>query len=339
VAVGNSALLSNTANQNVAVGYHALFLNTTGTQNTVIGTNTMPNNTTGSNNTANGANALGNNVGGLNNTASGVNALIGNVSGNNNVAVGVNSLVANVTGSGNVALGAGALANSTVSSNTAVGLNALSSATTGSANTSIGVNAGNAITTGTNNVMVGTVVGSALTTGSNNIYIDGNSLAGANESNTIRIGNTHTRCFIKGISGVVTALPAVTVLVDANGQLGTVSSSARFKSNIADMADSSSFIYDLRPVTFTYNADADQHAQVGLIAEEVEKVAPEMVIYDEEGLPFTVRYEMLSPLLLNEVQKLERKVAAMDELASKVEFLEKAFANLKKQVAKFSKRS
>ena len=331
---GASALISNTTGDfNTAIGSQALFFNTTGEFNTAVGRNALFFNTGGTFNTAVGRTALQLNTIGDFNTAVGFQALVFNTTGTHNTAVGANAMNQNITGSNSVAMGYGAFSsgddnviigfdagfngaqnvgigssslfncgsdhnvaigfNSMINSlsangdNTAVGYQALMNAQ-GASNIAIGSNAGN---------------GSTLSSSNNNIYIANN---GANESGFIRIGTpvTHTRCFIQGISGVTTGLPAVGVLVDANGQLGTISSSQRFKHNIADMADQSADILNLRPVTFAYNSDATETTQYGLIAEEVAQVFPALVVKDAEGIPYTVQYHVLPVLLLNEVQKL-----------------------------------
>jgi hypothetical protein len=160
--------------------------------------------------------------------------------------------------------------------------------------------------------MVGSGVAASTVAGSNNIYIDGNGLNPADESDTIRIGNTQTLCFIQGIFGAATGV-AIPVIVDAAGQLGTVISSKRFKHAIADMNDVSSSVLDLNPVTFVYNQDASDTMQFGLIAEEVDEVFPALVIKDADGLPFTVRYDVLPVLLLNEMKKQRSVINEMQE--------------------------
>jgi Chaperone of endosialidase len=141
-----------------------------------------------------------------------------------------------------------------------------------------------------------------LATSDNNIYIANN---GTDESGAIRVGTlgTHTTCFIQGINGVTTGLAAIPVLVDGNGQLGTVSSSIRFKHDIAEMGDDSEIIYQLNPVTFVFNNDSSETKQYGLIAEEVEQVFPAIVVRDPNGNPVTIQYQVLPVLLLNELIK------------------------------------
>jgi hypothetical protein len=211
--------------------------------------------------------------------------------------VGVNTLTANVTGADD---------------NTAAGEGALQSNTIGVENTAFGFSAGSSITTGSNNSILGYSVGTSTTAGSNNIYIDGNSLAPADESDTIRIGNTQTRCFVQGIRGITTGVAdAIPVVIDSAGQVGTISSSKRFKHNIQEMEKESSSVLALRPVTFAYNQDAANARQYGLVAEEVNEIMPNLVIKDKDGLPLTVRYEALSVLLLNEMKKQKKTLGAM----------------------------
>jgi hypothetical protein len=201
--------------------------------------------------------------------------------------------------------------------NTASGAGTLVSNTTGSRNTATGHLALSANTTGNNNTAVGNGAGSSATTGSNNIYIGHNGFAA--EGSTIRIGTggTQTKTFIAGISGVTTGLGgAKAVVIDSNGQLGTVSSSRRFKEDIRDMGEASQRLLRLRPVAFRYRqpyADGSKPLQYGLIAEEVAEVLPELVAYGRDGQPETVMYHILPAMLLNEVQQQHRQIEAQQE--------------------------
>jgi hypothetical protein len=198
--------------------------------------------------------------------------------------------------------------------NTGIGWSALGGNTEGSYNVAVGYQAMSHCVTGTNNIAVGLYAGDSLNLSeSNNIYIGNSGFAG--ESDAIRIGTSpvQTTCFIQGIDGATTGLPGTTVVVDGNGQLGTISSTRRVKHNIADMNDVSAAIYNLRPVTFAYNSDVSETEQYGLIAEEVDEVFPGIVIRDADGVPATVQYHILPVLLLNEVQKLCAKVENMNE--------------------------
>jgi hypothetical protein len=248
-------------------------------------------------NTFFGTNAGNFTMAGNSNTASGFQALSNNAAGNANTAIGTNALVLNTTGNSNTASGAGALLNNTTGGgNTASGYRALI-ANTGSNNTGIGINAGSILTTGSNNIDIGHAGVAA-------------------EANTIRIGisGTQTRAFIAGISGVTTGSAAVAVVVDANGQLGTVSSSRRYKFEIDDMAEASAGLMRLRPVTFRYLVHGDSAPlQYGLIAEEVAEVYPELVARNKDGQVDTVMYQFLAPMLLNEVQKQQKSIAELHE--------------------------
>jgi hypothetical protein len=168
-------------------------------------------------------------------------------------------------------------------------------------------------TTGNNNIAVGYLAGSNLTTSDNNIDVGNNGVSG--ESNTIRIGTTGTRTatFIAGITGTTVA-GGVGVLIGSNGRLGTINSSARYKENIQPMDKASETILALKPVMFRYNEELDPEGipQFGLVAEEVEKVNPDLVARDEEGKPYTVRYEAVNAMLLNEFLKEHRRLEELE---------------------------
>jgi len=185
---------------------------------------------------------------------------------------------------------------------------ALSRNTTGYANTVSGTYALDSNTTGANNLAFGFGAGNDQTTGNDNIYLANSGVAA--ESGKIKIGTagTHTDAFIAGIVGNVVAGSAV--LVTASGELGVAASSLRFKHDVHDMGTASDRVMRLRPVTFEYRESVDGDVDgrhYGLIAEEVAEVAPELVVYDDDGQPFSVRYHLLAPLLLNEVQRQERR--------------------------------
>jgi hypothetical protein len=191
---------------------------------------------------------------------------------------------------------------------------ALASDTTGSLNTALGYESLGGITTGTTNVALGFTAGSALTTESNNIDIMNNGAGG--DSGVIRIGTNgyQVKTFIEGIRGVTTGVNnAIAVMIDSNGQLGTVSSSIRFKQDVHDMGGLSSRIYGLRPVTFRDKANPGGVPHVGLIAEEVEKVMPELAVRGKDGQIETVAYQDLTPMLLNELQKLKAENDAVKQ--------------------------
>ena len=349
--VGAGTLLVNTADENTATGAGALLSNTTGTENTATGTFSLFNNTTGSFNTATGSRVLLANTTGTENTANGTFALSANTDGGFNTAIGAFAL-ANNTGSENTAMGVNTLQSNTAGGNTAVGANALRDNTTGFQNTAVGHSAlfdntdgtfntaigasalvlntsdgntacGNVAlfnNTGSNNTALGNGAGTNLTTGSNNIDI-GYIVGGvAGESNTIRIGNSDiTNTFISGISGT-NSPGGVAVFCNSDGKLGVISSSARFKEDIKPMGKASEAILEFKPVSFRYKKEIDPHGipEFGLIAEEVEKVNPDLIIRDREGKPQTVRYEQINAMLLNEflkehqtVQELKKEVLSL----------------------------
>ena len=310
VANGAQALFYNTTGSfETATGFRALYSNTTGTNNTANGFGALNANTIGFENTATGYRALYQNTNGGSNTANGVQALFSNTTGDANTADGWHALSGNTTGMGNTAIGVNALVtNTTGGSNTAIGEAALFHNFTGMSNTAIGVNA-LSDTNGNNNVALGFDAGSSLSGGSNNIDIGAVGISG--ESNTIRLGRfgTHTRTFIVGISGS-TVPGGVPVIIDNLGHLGTINSSARYKEAIRPMDKASEAILALQPVTFRYKheLDPDGIPQFGLIAEEVEKVDPRLVARDDQDKPYTVRYEAVNAMLLNEFLKEHRKV-------------------------------
>ena len=274
-ATGAGTLLFNTADQNTAFGAAALLFNTTGASNTAVGTAALLDNTEGSFNTANGFIALSSNTDGALNTATGAAALFHNTVGNNNTANGFNALNNNIEGDANTAIGRDALF---------------------------------ANTAGSNNTALGAFAGSSLNGNSSNNIDIGNSGV-AFESDTIRLGSEfQTRTFIAAVRGVTTGIAdAVNVVIDSNGQLGTMSSSARFKKEIKPMNKASEAVLALQPVTFHYRTDKRDTPQFGLIAEEVAKVNPDLVVRDKNGEIYTVRYEAVNAMLLNEFLKEHRK--------------------------------
>ncbi len=313
-AIGFDALLNNTGDNNTAIGSQALLNNTSGAYNTATGLQALTSNTKGNFNTANGFHALFLNTTGANNTANGGEALFSNITGSDNTANGSGALFLNTTGSGNAATGVGALENNTTgASNTGIGEVALFYNTTGFLNAAIGFQALENNTTGKSNIALGASAGVNLTTGSNNIDVGNAGVAG--ESKTIRIGTTPTQknTFIAGISGVTVA-GGVGVIIDTNGHLGTVVSSERFKEAIKPMDKASETILALQPVTFRYKheLDPDGIPQFGLVAEQVAKVNPNLVARDDQGKPYTVRYEAVNAMLLNEFLKEHRKVEALE---------------------------
>jgi len=297
-------------NENTALGDDALVNNTSGSENTATGFQALFSNTIGNSNTAAGSQALFSNTSGGNNTANGREALFGNTTGNNNTATGLQALLSNTTGFSNTATGALALGfNLTGNSNTATGFSSLENNTVGSKNTAVGLSALQNNTTGSFNIALGFSAGTNVTTGKNNIDIGNAGVAG--ESRTIRVGTkpTHLNAYIAGISGV-TVPGGVGVIIDRDGHLGTVVSSARFKEKIQPMDKASEAVLALKPVTFRYKHGLDPAGipQFGLVAEQVEKVDPDLVARDDEGKPYTVRYEAVNAMLLNEFLKEHRKV-------------------------------
>ena len=318
-------------NNNTVLGDDALFSVTTGFDNTALGFEALFSLTTGSANTATGWTALQNNTTGFNNTANGSNSLARNTTGINNTATGEGALFLNTTGSQNTADGVFALGNNIdASQNTATGFEALIFNTTGASNTSVGYNSLLNNTTGSNNIAVGASAGINLTTGNFNIDIGNAGVAG--ESRAIRIGTTgtHTRTAIAGISGA-TVPDGVGVIVGANGKLGTVVSSVRFKDEIKPMDKTSEALLALKPVTFRYKHELDPKGipQFGLVAEDVEKVNPALVARDAEGKVFTVRYEAVNAMLLNEFLKEHKAFVAEQR---KVQEQGATIAHLQKQI-------
>jgi hypothetical protein len=314
MAIGTEALHNNTANANLAIGFRVLFFNTTGNNLTGVGAGALFQNTTGSSNTAVGAAALNSNTTGANNTAVGRQALFSNTTGYENTANGDYALHSNTTGFYNTANGFEALFSNTGSGNTANGYFALFSNTTGVGNTANGDQALFANTTGNINTASGYSALGSNTTGNENTALGQG--AGSNVTtadNVICIGavgaNVGNSCFIGNIWGVTTAInDAVPVLIDGLGQLGTVSSSRRFKKEIKLMDTASEAILALKPVTFQYKSDKTNRPEFGLIAEQVAEVNPDLVVRDKNGEIYTVRYEAVNAMLLNEFLKEHRKV-------------------------------
>ena len=329
---------------NTATGVYALTSNTTGNQNTATGFNALGSNTNADNNTATGVEALLFNITGNNNTATGVDALRNNEVGRNNTATGFNALSSNATGSFNTANGVNALFSNAGDKNTATGFGALLN-TTGSSNTAEGFRA-LANSTGSNNTALGSNAGINLKSGNDNIYVGAPGLSPV-ESDTIRIGQggVQKAAYIQGISGA-TVPSGLAVFVAGNGQLGTVQSSARFKEAIRPMDKASEAVLALKPVTFRYKQELDPDGipQFGLVAEQVEKVNPDLVVRDEDGKVSTVRYEAVNAMLLNEFLKEHRKVEEQgatiaqqkkdfaSELARQQKDFEEKFAQQQKQI-------
>jgi hypothetical protein len=289
------------ATRNTAIGDGALNTNATGMDNTALGFNALASSTAAGGNVAIGSRALFSlsSQGAGGNVAIGDRAMFSATSPSGNVAVGGNALQQNTSGSENVALGQYALRDNDLGlGNVAVGRLALSFLNGGAHR----------------NIALGYEAGINVLGGSDNILIGNTGVAG--DDSAIRIGSTQTRAFIAGIhGGTVDAMTALAVSVDADGRLGTMASSARFKTDITDVEAESRLLQRLRPVSFRYLPVEPVGAprQFGLIAEQVADVMPELVVNDADGQPYTVRYHLLPPLLLAEVQRLERERQAQED--------------------------
>jgi trimeric autotransporter adhesin len=325
--VGAGTLILNNADSNTAVGAAALLLNTTGTENTAVGTDALVHNDAAVDNTATGAFALFSHVSGNGNTADGWHALFSDATGQLNTAVGAAALAtenSGFNGSFNTAVGASALFFNTGGDNTAVGAGALQNNTTGTENLALGVSALVSNQSGNRNIALGSFAGSGLTMGSDNIYIGYNLGASAGESNA---------CYIKSIFGQ-TAAGGSAVFVDANNKLGTVTSSKRFKEDIQQIGTASEALFALKPITFHYKKEIDPagKSQFGLVAEDVEKVSPDLVVRDKEGKPYSVRYDQVNAILLNEFLKEHRAfIEEQHKVAQQQEEIDFLKAELKEQ--------
>ena len=280
---------------NAFFGYQAGYSNTLGFYNTFVGSGA-------------GYSNIGDSGGfGAYNTFIGESAGYSNTRGSSNTFVGYEAGQHNTSGRLNTFVGLGAGTNATGNENTFSGYGAGTNAT-GDENTFVGTGAGTS-TAGSNNIFLGIFAGGNNATGGNDIYIGNQGPASGTESNTIRIGDGEAAAYIDGVYGS-TSSSGIPVYVNSNGQLGTQTSSLRFKEQVQDMGDSTSALMKLRPVTFLYKPEYDKGErtlQYGLIAEEVAKVYPELVAYDNDGQPYSVRYQYLSTMLLNEVQKQYRR--------------------------------
>jgi hypothetical protein len=278
----------------VGVGYYSL-QNDTASLNSAMGTNAMFNTTSGANNSSFGADSMYSNTTGANNTAVGYQALFFNTTGKGNAAQGVNALYGNTTGIRNLGIGS----------------NALYTNTTGSYNIGLGFDAGYNVTTGSNNIEIGAE-------------------GAASDNNTIQIGvqGTQTNTKIAGIYG--TPVSGSAVYITASGQLGVQASSERYKTDIEPMAADTENLGKLRPVTFRYKTDPKAARQYGLIAEEVEKVYPELVIRDDKGQVQGVHYEELAPMLLGVVQ---RQQSELESLRARNNYQATAIAVMQRQIS------
>jgi hypothetical protein len=298
-AIGWYSLFSaTTASFNTGVGAGTLALNT-GDNNTSLGAGALTSNTFGNFNTATGAFALFSNTGTGGNTATGYNALFANTSGTENTATGIHALENNTIGMLNTATGTDALAgNGTGNNNTAAGGFALWDNTSGNNNTALGASALFNNMSGSNNIALGAAAGTGVSTANNVICIG---IPGANVSDSFYVANVFETSIDPD------NLP---VYIDFTGRLGTQSSSERFKKDVTPMEKASEAVLFLKPVTFHYKADARETPQFGLIAEEVAKVNAGLVVRDKEGKPYTVRYDAINAMLLNEFLKEHRAFVA-----------------------------
>ena len=292
---------------NTGVGVSALGVVTTGSDNTGVGYGALSNIVTSEANTAVGTDALALNTADAN-TALGHGAMLTNSIGTQDVATGVSALFSNTSGNNDTATGNFALFNNiTGSNNTALGYSALKNNLGGNGNIAIG------------NLAAVNVAGGS----SNNIHIGSRGVS--TDKSTIRIGatGTQTSFFVVGVRGVTTGLnDAVPVVISSNGQLGTVSSSRRFKEDIRDMGEASHDLMRLRPVTFRYTKafdDGSKPMQYGLVAEEVEQVYPDLVARSEDGQVETVKYQVLDSMLLNEVQRQQAEIKSLQERLARLE--------------------
>jgi Chaperone of endosialidase len=327
--VGAGALVLNTSDQNTATGAGALLLNTSGFRNTANGAFALLHNNA-ADNTGIGNAALFTNTTGSGNTAIGNFALIDNDTGSNNTAVGNGALAINAGANDNTAIGAGALGNGTTSGgNTAIGSGALANNTfLGGFNTAVGAGA-LSNNSGVANIAVGATAGGNVTSANGVICIGA---AGADVSLSTWIGNIYNTTTVSGTTQ--------SVIVSDTGQLGTMSSSRRFKKDIQPMDKVSEAILALKPVTFHYKSDARGIAQFGLVAEEVEKVSPDLVIREPDGKPYTVRYEAVNAMLLNEFLKEHRTVQEQKATIAQLEKgMKTVIARLEEQASQIQKVS
>jgi hypothetical protein len=301
---------------NTGVGWRSLFLNSTASFNTALGTGALVLNN-GDSNTATGTAALLLNTTGIQNTATGTGALVFNAGGQENTATGAFALYSNTEGDFNTANGEFALQFNTIGErNTAIGTSALYLNTEGSQNVALGNAAGGAVTTGSNIIAIGSFV-SGVSTGLGEV------------DDSCYIGNIHAHPYDPAGSPVA-------VMIDLDGKLGTNSSSRRFKHDIKPMDKASEAILSLKPVTFHYKIDKKETPQFGLVAEEVAEVNPDLVARDKNGEIYTVRYEAVNAMLLNEFLKEHRKV---EQQGRKMQEQEASISQLKSTVAQQQKES
>jgi hypothetical protein len=321
-AAGRNALLSlTTGTYSTAVGFLSLRSNTEANFNTAIGAGALFANDTASGNTATGAGALLSNHGGdfeagTRNTANGAFALFSNTTGKENTAVGASALFTNTEGGFNTATGVSALfSNTTGAQNTATGDNALLSNTSGDLNAAFGDNALHSNTTGSSNTAVGASTLFDNTSGSGNTAIGPGSGQGVTTANNVIsigvpfIDNVSNSCYVGSIYGQ-TSIGGTQVFINSSHKLGTMTSSRRFKEDLKPMGKASEAIFALKPVAFRYKKEIDPAgtSQFGLVAEDVQQIDPDLIVRDKEGKPYSVRYDQVNAMLLNEFLKEHRKV-------------------------------
>jgi hypothetical protein len=302
-AVGFLALGSNTtANFNTGLGAGALLTNTAD-NNTAIGAGALLSNTDGDRNNACGAFALFNNTTGEANNAIGYDALFHNQTGFQNNAHGDFALFSNFEGHFNTAMGGNALVNNTGNNNTAIGFNALQNSRIGSNNIAIGFDAGSNIRVASDTICIG-ATGVDVTDG----------------------------CYIGHVFEEALDPDHLAMAIDVNGKVGTPGSSRRFKEDIKSMDKASDVILALKPVTFHYKNDAKHCPRFGLIAEQVAEIDPSLVAFDKEGKPYSVRYDQVNAMLLNEFLKEHKRVQQLEaDLLKQRNDFNAALAELKKE--------
>jgi hypothetical protein len=316
--------LHDDAVSNLGLGQGTLAAITTGTGNTAIGASALSQQTSGYANTAIGSQALWKSTTATENVAIGSGAMLNHVTGNVNTAIGANALLSSASGGANVAVGYDALSNATGDYNTALGYWALAT-----------------MAAGNNNIAIGNQAGANATSPSSSIFIGHQGASG--DTNLIRIGTpgTQTKTFIAGVRGITTGNNnAVAVLVDSAGQLGTVSSSRRYKEDIRPMLDMTGALAKLKPVTFRYrqpSADGSKPLQYGLIAEDVAEVMPYLAVFNDKGQPETVKYHELPTFLLAAFQRQQQVVgtqaAHIERQQKTIDAQARALAALERRVA------
>lgn len=336
IAMGRSAQFGiTTGSFNIGIGYANHFGAITGTDNIALGQNTQngaisgfsnigigrvsqEHLTSGDHNIAMGYQSQNTLTTGIRNISIGAVSQFSLTTGGYNIAIGylAQAGTGTPTGDDNIGIGQNAQQNITgaTTANVAIGRDSQKSAT-GNNNTTFGFKTGANFTTGAGNVLIGANAGQNYTGAeSNNVLIGLNESGTNGESNVTKINTANgTTCYVGGIYGITTASGTTsTVLISNGNQLGTISSSRRFKRDIKDMEQESSSIMSLRPVTFQYKSHTDNVTQFGLIAEEVMEIMPEIVNLDGEGKPESIRYHDLPCMLLNEIQKLQKRIEKLE---------------------------